>query len=756
MLTISIRHSFSHLVKKCFSALTLVLMVACGGGGDGPASPATVVLIGQVVKGLTSGTTVQLFGLSDSGDKTQLASGMTDAQGEFRLTYTLQAGHVYLLEAQGGQYVNEISGVPETLTTPLRAVFVASGKESHFTVSALSEAVVQEVEQTSGPLPKWQAAAISAATQRIQTALGMTNVTNHKFVDLVTLSAGNYSALTPEQVALSLHVGFFAGYWQELQLRSPGVSLSQALRGYHASILDTGNDITEASITQFAGIVRFLEKLPTAISSEIYLLFNLPSDANSDVFSGAETSGQASSVIPNRTLRLTTDTTASTFFNGRGAMVATRLGTNVPQTSLMHSGFSSVADVYGDSEIAIGRWNKGYYYADGVTLDEPSDTFKWNNASLQPLLRDFIYAAGVPATNSPSCGTVTMAPAAQTKALRLSDGQTTLTLDPSSRLGFYHSSGSVYLGYNIVLRNAQSKTYTFATTGGADAPWQGIKLGSNNEFGSGIDWQLPGGDNVRFQGLLAGKGATKAVISLSHFIKNENTRDLSAAFVQTGPVQPCAQTAFAAGSVDPVPVSGAFGLLVGSDIDAVISNLDFFSNGTPNPVSTTGLSASSGVERTGNGVVGIGILTPPFSTRGVPAALPEVYYYVSAQPGPDFPTSGAATYRLIASTPVLVKNSVLVSSTRLVSNASLSVTFGQFPLGVTSTWYGTCVLTVEGLPSPGDQGQFYPGGSCRNSTGLSSFTGEIPPANPKYAVMYYRVLLGSSRAEVALLFEKNP
>jgi len=112
-------------------------------------------------------------------------------------------------------------------------------------------------------------------------------------------------------------------------------------------------------------------------------------------------------------------------------------------------GSSSVADVYATEETAIGRWNKGYYYDYGVTYNAAQKQFNVSQAHSAPM-GNWVYAAGVPASNPPSCGVITMAPQAQTKQYKSADGSLELTLDASSRLVSSSIMASPSAGYSLV------------------------------------------------------------------------------------------------------------------------------------------------------------------------------------------------------------------------------------------------------------------------------------------------------------------
>lgn len=213
---------FAVRIRIWLSVLVLGLLTACSGGGsDSSGVPGSTlgVLNGQVVKGLTSGSTVSLYSLTDNGQRTFLTSAVTNAQGTFSLGHVMQVGRVYLLEAVGGQYVNEISHLTESLTTPMRAVFVASGVERYFSISAVSEAAVIEAEQLSA-VNKWSASSIGNITSLVNAAFGLPSPFDLRFVDLTTLAPGSSTNFSDAEIEFSFQAGNFAGFWYELRLRT--------------------------------------------------------------------------------------------------------------------------------------------------------------------------------------------------------------------------------------------------------------------------------------------------------------------------------------------------------------------------------------------------------------------------------------------------------------------------------------------------------------------------------------------------------
>lgn len=737
--------------------LAASLLAGCGGGqqDDGSGLP------GRVVKGPTAGATVSLYSLADSGQRTFIASVVTDGQGAFSLPHPFEPGRVYLFEAVGGSYINEISGATESLSSPLRAVFVARGTEARFVVSAISEAVALEVERSSDSA-KWGASSVAAATTLVNTAFGLPSAFEFRYVDLTGDGAGTAPGLTDADMASSLHLGIFAGFLHELRQRNAGLTLAEGLSRFRSLMLGQDDSLTSVWVV---GFMRFIDRAPWMASRKaaVYASLGLPTDANLAQFAGLEDSGRSLVSVPDWTLRLLSppsqysQQTTGTTFNSRGGLEAYRAdGTDY----FSYVGYAGVADVYGTAETAIGRWNRGYYFPQGITYDTASQQFLRSNVIGRALSEDFVYAAGAPATALPACARVVMAPQAQTRAFTVHDGSRTLTLDASSRISFQFAGGTTLVGYDVVLRDELNNTYAFSSPGGASAPWQGSAVGYNQEFRPIDMLPLPSGDTLGFTGMLAGVGGTKAVIRISSNLQASYSSGLAAAFEQTGSPQSCVAPTFASGSVSPLPATGDYYMnwMGGS---SHLSGLTFFANGTPNPITANGLSESSGVEKSGNDVAGIGVMMPGFTYQQEVSQVPQAYSYLQVPAGHVYPSTGSGSYRLVASTPLLLKSTnQLISAEARIQSASLTIQFNQYPLGTLNPYYGTCQLMINGQAVQTHTSiydQF--GGSCRGSAGLSeeTYAGGITSGDNRYAVILYTKRYSSYvKEEAALLLEKIP
>jgi hypothetical protein len=104
---------------KAILALTLIvgslsLFIGCGGGsssdsGTTPATTSSGTISGTAVKGPVSGATVTAYAVTSGAMGAQLASGTTDAQGNFQISIGAYSGPV-MLQLSGGTFIDEATG----------------------------------------------------------------------------------------------------------------------------------------------------------------------------------------------------------------------------------------------------------------------------------------------------------------------------------------------------------------------------------------------------------------------------------------------------------------------------------------------------------------------------------------------------------------------------------------------------------------------------------------------------------------------
>jgi hypothetical protein len=469
---ISMRHQlflFS-LPQAAFIVVLALVLGACGGGSQSSGGGG---LQGQVIKGLVSGAQVSVYSISADGQKSLISSAVSGSAGEFSLLegVTFSTGRVYLLEAVGGSYVNEINGATEVLNSPLRAIFVADQARTRVSISVISEMVALAIERLP-QAERWAPASVTNAEAHVRALFDISSSIGIRYIDLAKLSAENANDLTEDEFTFSFQLGMFAGYLEEAKRRN-SAGLDSAVRAFFESM--SGYSGVAQQDVHAAGLVRYIESLPFADSTfkaAVYSAYGLPLNSLSSAFEGAEASGNAQEPVPNFKLRylsppyIASSATNDTVFDARGALVAYRQGADDSGLGFAHVGYASVADVYGTSETAIGRWNRGYSYILGARLNETRSGFEFpSQARLEELGRDVVYAAGAPAELLPTCGESTLSLRAQTSNLVAFDGSLKLRLAPSSKMRYRFTSSGVYVGYDFLFLDEQGRSHRMSSPG---------------------------------------------------------------------------------------------------------------------------------------------------------------------------------------------------------------------------------------------------------------------------------------------------
>jgi len=112
-------------------ATAALALAACGGGGSAPLASTTIS--GSVVKGPVANATVTVRSASTGA---VLGSTTTAAGGTYSLSVPFTGDVV--IEVNGGSYVDEATGAPATLATPLRVVVNANGGDVTGVVTPLT------------------------------------------------------------------------------------------------------------------------------------------------------------------------------------------------------------------------------------------------------------------------------------------------------------------------------------------------------------------------------------------------------------------------------------------------------------------------------------------------------------------------------------------------------------------------------------------------------------------------------------------
>ena len=111
------KRNFKTLLAIVLVAGSLSLLSGCGGGGGGGTTAAASggVISGTAVKGPVSGATVTAYGITNGVMGTQVASGTTDAMGNFTISIGAYSGPV-MLQLSGGTFIDEATGAAMTMS----------------------------------------------------------------------------------------------------------------------------------------------------------------------------------------------------------------------------------------------------------------------------------------------------------------------------------------------------------------------------------------------------------------------------------------------------------------------------------------------------------------------------------------------------------------------------------------------------------------------------------------------------------------
>lgn len=176
----------SDLMRRTFWPLTLLAaasLAACGGGGgDSSSSQASgnrIALHGVASKGLMANADVRVHPVRGDGSvdlSTALASGTTDASGNYSLDFEASASQPYVIrvsaKADGSTtHLDEVSGTAQPLPAgfTMRALFTPTSggtATASASVTPFSEMAVSAAERASGGITTGNAAqAVSTVTQ---------------------------------------------------------------------------------------------------------------------------------------------------------------------------------------------------------------------------------------------------------------------------------------------------------------------------------------------------------------------------------------------------------------------------------------------------------------------------------------------------------------------------------------------------------------------------------------------------------------
>lgn len=771
-----------------------LLLFACGGGGgasagsssSGPpgASPTISGSIG--IPGVSSAN-VTLSTAAADGTLTKIGTATSAADGSYSFTVTPSSGALIVVDALGGSYADPVTKTATALDVHLRATTSWNGTPLNVNATALSEAATRYVASQG----TWIASVAATANANVAGAFGIGNILNFTPVNLFAIQ--NWPTISASDLTASLYAASLA----TLPHRMPAPGANQPLLAapedvvYTLAITDPQSDYAEPylvlalydaiadstmpSTAQFAlesGVVTLNTAAPNA--TEIDPDLPVPNSTGSVKVAPDP---KALTVFSDPFLEGTDVVTPDAYtlgFDQRGALIGySSTSLNGADGTIDFS--ASVADLYGDADVNIGRWNGGLqFYVTGVGTSTPSYT----NPQYQPASSGWVYFAARPATSMPTCGTLQMPLVAATNSgaeLNSSFGPySAFALQAGSTVRVQYLPSGVLLGADLVVAFPDGSTAHFASSGGAAYPaYSTINLAPS---GAGFGFSLVSstssqtGLGATATATLAGLGGTKFVMKL-RVLGSAGLGDVAAVFDAGSNTVDTTACNFNVGTwpgISPLPTSGtnyininlpstvpatpdAFGPQGQIQEAAITSSGPILSVGASTPV----------VALAGNAYGAIGVIDGPYTDAGQTYATSALPYAITTGITTALPTTGQRTYTLLYATPAFLNTggsapvNLSVAALESISAASATVYYGQDPSGNAISGNGTIALNVQGTaagstiayiapanylivsgagpnPPPGATGGF-----SSNNAGLIS--GSLCGPNGNYLVVVYNI-----------------
>lgn len=763
------------MIRLLGMVVLAVLLAACGGGGGGggnggdSGSAGPTSISGYVANGAVGNATVQLHSVGSGGQRLLLAQTISGADGSYRFQAQPPAGAVILVTATGGTYVDPATGATVTLSIPIRALDVWGEAARRVSLSAYSEIAVRSMETAA--IPDWSAAAVRAANTLVAEWLGVADLLDFRPVDLLTVT--DASGFSEQDLNLSLYSGAFSSFAKRVDANA-STKLANGLNALHRVVLiDSADDRLFPAF--IGGLADFIDLTSLPGDAKVAIKSSLLFDTDTRL--GTETlkrgmprgvsSGTATAPMPADAFQLLGYPGGRTVFNKRGALVAYTTAADVPDWQTLYT--ASVAEVFGDGEVGIGRWNGGTI-ASAVRIGQAFE------ASITFLPYDELpYAVAAVPTAVPGCGVRRLPLVASTSPRLLSDAigaqRVFVELMPDSTLGLQYL-GETFVGADIGLRLPDGSVTRFRTRGGSEAPWA-----SGNPANATLVLQAESTPSTPLSAsmrvLVSGAGARKVALRLDTMTNSNDPTAATAVFIAAeGEPDPvgCSPSGVAGGGISPQPENGEHYVFLHAGGDSTFRGAPV----TANFGSSGELSALIGVpvlsaptfELAGNADASIGrVIATRRSEDGTQISRSAPYAVV--RPGATVPSSGTVVYDLVASTRVVVDRGGVSSEVPpgSVDSATLQITYGEHPLGSPSAFYGTALLHVAG--SVGGFPFVMTGDSNNPSVPLeglvlreiisgSNFSGAVSAPGGEYAAVEFNPGVGTTPAAGALLFRRRP
>lgn len=763
-------------MKKLVAVLLGVLLSACGGGGgvssssESTPSSANTRISGLVLGPQVSGATVQAFLVAKDGTQTSLGQTRSAADGSYELAVQLPEAAVFMVQATGGTYSSDSASGDQPMDEVMRAVDVRASAQHKLHISPFSELGVRWLKQQT--TADWSSPAVTAANAKIAEWLGVSSALNFQPLDLKKPFTGDPKS-SPD-VTLSLFLGAFDRFSKRLG-GSTSPSVRRGLEGLERLLLIDPED--DRLFPAFlGGLMDFVDVM--AISS------NEKVSIKSQMFGGnvqplsewhigklmpkGISSGAATASMKNEGFKLVDDVQARTRFNKRGALIGFTSGTD--STKWTYSFTNSVAEMFGDGDIGIGRWNGGGI-ASASRLGEEfiPNAYEWQREELQ-------YAVAAPVSSVPACGVRRLNLLASTEAslyaLAYGTERAFVGLTSDSTLGLQYL-GDIYVGADIGLRLADQSVVRFRTNGGSDQPWLSNAAVGKMEY-LVLEAVPPAGplanQTLKLRLAVGGEGARKVAAKASLEL-NWRTTEIAAAFGDSNALplsKGCGNSGTSGPGLSSRPVDGDANIFMrvnGTEFHSGVAKPARFDAAGALTGSVWSYSFSGPVnELAGNAQASIGRIQVTETYPDAKSKTWSVPYAVSAL-GAQAPKTGSYRYTLVAHSGVMVERGSVEAYVPpgIISGAELEIVFGQHPVGTPNPWYGTAIFRAQGtidgqtfwVGVGEDQRQAMTGLFYGEVFNAGSATGAISGPDGEFAVVSYSASIGIIPLQGTLLFKRQ-
>ncbi len=297
-------------------------LAGCGGSG-GSVDTASTTLSGIASKGPVASATVTAYSVLNGAKSAVLGSVLTDSIGGYSLDIGAYTGPV-LIEVTGGTYKDEATGIKTALASTLRSAVPNASGAVPASVTALTEAAVQNAMAAAGGLT---AVNMKAENDNVKTQVGFDPVST-KPADATESASATASAASK---AYAAYLGSVSQYIQN----NPGATPASAAGDFAASFKTGGltanaaikkavddfgankNNMTGvASMTSLETISTSIGGMPPAATAPTA---TAPAAAPSGSTTATAPSGSTSATTPSGSTSTTTGSTTATTPSGSTA-----------------------------------------------------------------------------------------------------------------------------------------------------------------------------------------------------------------------------------------------------------------------------------------------------------------------------------------------------------------------------------------------------------------------------------------------------